>query len=84
MTSFNVMFKMFEPYFRLETKKARSSINKTAGNREAEMFLQSVYEIETVGSRILTKYIPPITMYLRLKARQPAVSFSASLPKLLE
>ena len=27
---------------------------------------------------------PPITMYLRLKARQPAVSFSASLPKLLE
>lgn len=28
--------------------------------------------------------IPPITMYLRLKARQPAVSFSASLPKLLE
>ena len=26
----------------------------------------------------------PITMYLRLKARQPAVSFSASLPKLLE
>ena len=35
MTSFNVMFKMFEPYFRPETKKARSSINKTAGNREA-------------------------------------------------
>ena len=28
--------------------------------------------------------IPPITMYLRSKARQPAVSFSASLPKLLE
>lgn len=27
---------------------------------------------------------PPITMYLRLEARQPAVSFSASLPKLLE
>ena len=27
---------------------------------------------------------PPITMYLRFKARQPAVSFSASLPKLLE
>ena len=25
-----------------------------------------------------------ITMYLRSKARQPAVSFSASLPKLLE
>ncbi len=28
--------------------------------------------------------IPPITIYLRYKARQPAVSFSASLPKLLE
>lgn len=28
--------------------------------------------------------VPPITMYLRSKARQPAVSFSASLPKLLE
>ena len=27
---------------------------------------------------------PPITIYLRIKARQPAVSFSASLPKLLE
>lgn len=27
---------------------------------------------------------PPITIDLRLKARQPAVSFSASLPKLLE
>ena len=26
----------------------------------------------------------PITIYLRFKARQPAVSFSASLPKLLE
>ena len=66
MTSFNVMFKMFEPYFRLETKKARSSINKTAGNRGAEMFLQSVYEIETVGSRILTKYIPPLKMGIKI------------------
>lgn len=66
MTSFNVMFKMFEPYFRLETKKARSSINKTTGNREAEMFLQSVYEIETVGSRILTKYIPPLKMGIKI------------------
>ena len=28
--------------------------------------------------------MPPITIYLRIKARQPAVSFSASLPKLLE
>ena len=27
---------------------------------------------------------PPITIDLRLKARQPAVSFSALLPKLLE
>ena len=27
---------------------------------------------------------PPITIYLRIKARQPAVSFSGSLPKLLE
>ena len=42
------------------------------GQREREQFL-------CVHDRV-----PPITMYLRSKARQPAVSFSASLPKLLE
>lgn len=38
MTSFNVMFKMFEPYFRPETKKAHSPYKKTAGSREQKCF----------------------------------------------
>lgn len=52
--------------FGRKQRKPAVLINKTAGSREAGMFLQSVYEIETVGSRILTKYIPPLKMGIKI------------------
>ena len=46
--------------------------------------MNNVAGIDVSKGKSMVSVLRPITMYLRSKARQPAVSFSALLPKLLE